>query len=98
MGHCKVFAWSHFKFAAYLKIYTGYINGFNDALDCVGRLEQTNQRLASLLEEQREVTDGLGLADFLFSPFKGSEIRMPLEELLNTPQMITQTTSLRQCT
>ena len=75
------------EFAAYLKIYTGYINGFNDALDCVGRLEQTNQRFASLLEEQREVTDGLGLADFLIQPIQRvPRYRMLLEELLkHTP-------------
>lgn len=76
------------EFAAYLKVYAGYINGFNDALDCVGCLEQSNQQFANFLEEQREVTDGLGLADFLIQPIQRvPRYRMLLEELLkHTPE------------
>lgn len=76
------------EFAAYLKVYTGYINGFNDALDCVGQLEQTSQQFADFLEEQREVTDQLSLADFLIQPIQRvPRYRMLLEELLkHTPE------------
>ena len=76
------------EFAAYLKVYAGYINGFNDAIDCVGRLEQTSPPFAAFLEEQRDVTDGHGLADFLIQPIQRvPRYRMLLEELLkHTPE------------
>ena len=76
------------EFAAYLKVYVPFINGFNDALDAVGRLEKSSKEFATVLEEQREVADGLGLADLLIQPIQRvPRYRLLLEELLkHTPE------------